>query len=337
MAFTYKDYKESDKVKKYGTALSQTEQAKPSDWSGGTYGQSLNDAMNRVLNREKFTYDLNGDALYQQYKNQYINQGRQAMMDTMGQAAALTGGYGNSYAQTVGQQTYQGYLQGLNDKIPELYQLALDKYNQEGADLMNQYGILADRYSTDYGEWRDSYNDWLNNRDYAYNAYNNERNFDYGMYGDNRNFAYQNYRDQIADDQWNKSFNLSQQRLYSSTKNPEGGGDEYDTHGYSEGQIASLQRKAGIEVTGKWDENTDKAYEAGYRWNSYTGGMVKDGNGQKMNPDNFNAYMSSIAAQLRSGKADAAMGTAQTIANSLNDEQFATMRKVFSQYGIAIN
>ena len=75
----------------------------------------LNDTISKILNREKFSYDLNGDALYQQYKDQYVNQGQQAMMDTMGQAQAMTGGYGNSYAQTVGQQTYQGYLQQLND------------------------------------------------------------------------------------------------------------------------------------------------------------------------------------------------------------------------------
>ena len=62
-------------------------------------------------------------------------------MDTMGQAQAMTGGYGNSYAQTVGQQTYQGYLQGLNDQVPALYQLALDKYNSEGNQLKDNMGI----------------------------------------------------------------------------------------------------------------------------------------------------------------------------------------------------
>lgn len=78
-----------------------------------------------------------------------------AMQDTMGRAAALTGGYGNSYAQRVGQQTYQGYLQGLNDKVPELYQLALDKYNQETSDLYNQYSLLGQRENQDYGRYRD--------------------------------------------------------------------------------------------------------------------------------------------------------------------------------------
>lgn len=115
----------------------------------------LDDTMQRILNREKFNYDLNGDALYQQYKDTHLTGGKLAMMDTMGQAAALTGGYGNSYAQGVGQQAYQGYLQGLNDKIPELYQLALDSYNREGDALMQQYGLLQDREAQDYGLWQD--------------------------------------------------------------------------------------------------------------------------------------------------------------------------------------
>lgn len=116
----------------------------------------LDDTMKRIMNREKFTYDLNGDALYQQYKDRYITGGKMAMMDTMGQAAALTGGYGNSYAQGVGQQAYQGYLQGLNDKIPELYQLALDSYDREGDALMQQYGLLQDREAQDYGMFQDN-------------------------------------------------------------------------------------------------------------------------------------------------------------------------------------
>ena len=111
MAFSYKNYAESEKVKQYKNELDTHNQNKVSDWTGGTYGQGMNDALNRVLNRDKFSYDLNSDAIYNQYKNQYINLGKLAMQDTMGQAAALTGGYGNSYAATVGNQAYQGYLQ----------------------------------------------------------------------------------------------------------------------------------------------------------------------------------------------------------------------------------
>lgn len=120
-----------------------------------TWQDQLRDTASKIINREKFTYDLNGDALYKQYKDRYIQQGKQAMMDTMGQAAALTGGYGNSYAQTVGQQTYQGYLQGLNDQVPALYQLALDKYNSEGNQLKDNMALMMQQDDIDYGRYRD--------------------------------------------------------------------------------------------------------------------------------------------------------------------------------------
>ena len=42
------------------------------------------------------------------------------MKDTMGQAAALTGGYGSSYAESSAQQQYDAYLQQLGDIVPEL-------------------------------------------------------------------------------------------------------------------------------------------------------------------------------------------------------------------------
>lgn len=134
--------------------------------------QSSDDILDRILNREDFSYDLDGDALYQQYKDRYLQQGKLAMQDTMGQAAALTGGYGNSYAQTVGQQAYDRYLGRLNDTVPELYSLARSRYTQEGNDLWNLYNAYADREAQDYSRELD------------------ERNFDYQQSKDSKNSAY---------------------------------------------------------------------------------------------------------------------------------------------------
>jgi hypothetical protein len=41
-----------------------------------------------------------------------------------------------------GQQAYQGYMQGLTDKIPELAQMAYNRYNQEGQDMLNNIALL---------------------------------------------------------------------------------------------------------------------------------------------------------------------------------------------------
>ena len=206
MAFSYRDYQESDRVKKLAEQLSQLEAAKPGEWTGGQYGQQMQDALKAIQNRKKFSYDVNSDALYQQYKDKYVQQGKQAMQDTMGQAAALTGGYGSTYGQAVGQQQYNAYLQNLNDVVPELYQLALERYNMEGDDLKTQYSLLADQYQQEYGQYRDMLSDWQADRSFLSGRYDSERNLDYGMWGDARDFAYQDYRNGIADQQWQKQY-----------------------------------------------------------------------------------------------------------------------------------
>lgn len=209
MAFSYKDYQESDRVKKLAERLAQLEAQKPGDWTGGQYGQQMQDALDAIRKRKKFSYDLNGDALYQQYKDKYVQQGKQAMQDTMGQAAALTGGYASTYGQAVGQQQYDAYLQNLNDVVPELYQLALSRYQMEGDDLKTQYSLLADQYQQEYGQYRDKVGDWQTERNFLSGRYDSERNLDYGMWGDARDFAYTDYRNGIADEQWRRQYEES--------------------------------------------------------------------------------------------------------------------------------
>lgn len=293
MAFSYKDYEESERVRDLYNQLQQTDARKPGEWNGGTYGQQMQDALSKLQNREKFKYDLNGDALYQQYKDRYVQQGKQAMQDTMGQAAALTGGYGSTYSQSAGQQQYNAYLQSLNDVVPELYQMALDRYNAEGDDLKTQYSLLADRYSQEYGEYRDKASDWQNQRDYAANRYDAERQLDYSRYGDAKSYAYQDYRDRISDEQWQKQYDenvrqfnqqmaLEQAQLAaqkaaansssrSSSSSSRRSSKSYDTHGYSSDQIKQIQMAAGLTQDGIWGAQTQAAYESGYRpINEYT-------------------------------------------------------------------
>ena len=198
-------YQQSDTVAQAQQMLHDYMAQKPGEYQSTWQGQ-LDQLMDQILNRKPFEYDVNGDALYQQYKDQYMLQGQQAMMDTMGQAAALTGGYGNSYAQTAGQQTYQGYLQQLNDRIPDLYQLALSKYQMEGNALADQYAMLGAREDQDYGRHRDQVADYYNELNRLYDQYAAEREYDYGQYIDQRNYQYQQDRDAMADQQWQAQY-----------------------------------------------------------------------------------------------------------------------------------
>ncbi len=289
--FTYNAYQESDAVKQAQELLNQQLAQKPGAYQSQWQTQ-LNEMMDKILNREKFSYDVNGDALYQQYKNQYMMQGQQAMMDTMGQAAAMTGGYGNSYAQTAGQQAYQGYLQQLNDKIPELYQIALNKYQTEGDALMNQYGMMADREQQDYGRYRDTVSDWNSETDRLQSQYNTERDYDYSKWADDRAFSYnqfvddRNYqyqvgRDQIADwqselDRLQSQYNAERDYDYSKwADNRDFGYGQYvDDRNYQyqvgrdqitdwQAELDRLQNQYNAERDydyGKWADNRDFGY-----------------------------------------------------------------------------
>ena len=216
-------YVPSSNVNSAKTAMTVHNSAKPAAYTS-KYDDLIDSNLNSILNREKFSYNPNSDALYQQYKDSYTRNGQTAMKDTMGNAALLTGGYGNSYAVTAGQQAYNNYMQQLADKIPELEQRAYERYRDDTSDLYNQSDLLNTLESRDYGRYRDDMSDYLNDRDYYYNAYNNERNFDYGKYRDDvgdakddraynrsvyesdRNFNYQKDRDAVADSQWQKQY-----------------------------------------------------------------------------------------------------------------------------------
>lgn len=152
-------------------------------------------ARNSYLNRDEFKYDVNDDAMYKAYKDMYERQGNLAMKDTVGQIAAMSGGYGNSYAQTAGQQIYQAYMDTLNDRVPELYNMALNKYQLEGDRLAQNYALLQSEREAEYNKQLDAYNVLVANRDYYANRADTEWNRDYTT-----------QRDAVSDEQWNKEF-----------------------------------------------------------------------------------------------------------------------------------
>lgn len=130
----------------------------PSYSSGA--GQQQSALYQQIAERGPFQYDPSNDPLYKVARDRYVQQGRMAMKDSMGQAAALTGGYGSSYGQAVGQQTYDKNLQGLADMIPELYQAAYSRYQDEGSRLQRQYEMLGAQEARDYSRYRDQMGDW---------------------------------------------------------------------------------------------------------------------------------------------------------------------------------
>lgn len=153
MANTYNP-KLDEEYQKAVQALESARQNKPSYQS--RYDTQAKSLYDQLQNRQAFRYDIDADALYRQYRDQYTALGRKAMEDTMGRAQAMTGGYANSYAQTAGQQAYENYLGKLADAIPELYSQALERYQQEGSDLEAQYQRTLAMGEQDYDRHKDA-------------------------------------------------------------------------------------------------------------------------------------------------------------------------------------
>ncbi len=163
--------------------LNQVQSRRPGEYKSQWDGE-LTELYNRIANRKPFSYDLGTDPVYQQYREQYQRQGRLAMQDTIGQAAALTGGYGSTYGEQVGQQAYNAYLQNLNDIVPDLYNAAYNRYRDEGTDLYNQYGLLSDRENQAYNRYRDTVNDYYSDLSDARSAYDSAYSRDYNQWSD---------------------------------------------------------------------------------------------------------------------------------------------------------
>ena len=114
------------------------------------YDEQIRSLYDQLTSRGPFRYDSATDPLYQQYRQSYVQLGQNAMRDTMGQASGLTGGYGSSYAQSVGQQQYDAYLRRLADVLPETYGMALQSWQAEGQDLQRRYSAAAALEQSDY-------------------------------------------------------------------------------------------------------------------------------------------------------------------------------------------
>ena len=121
-----------------------------------TYGGQVRSLQKQLTERSPFTYSIDKDALFKQYRDRYQSLGRKAMEDTMGRAQTMTGGYGNSYAQTAGQQSYQTYLGELSEVTPKLYAQALERYQQEGQDLQSRYDAAKAMEKEEYSRHQDA-------------------------------------------------------------------------------------------------------------------------------------------------------------------------------------
>jgi hypothetical protein len=256
--------------------------------SGKTsYSDQVRDMMDKIMNREKFSYDVDNDPLFQQALASSMNSGKQAMQDTIGQASALTGGYGSTYATSAGNQVYNSFIEDAYDNLPQYYQMALDAYQMEGEEMYRQFGVVSEMddkefnrnvaaydatyqhrnqmYNEAYGEFRDTKNDAFNMANLqlnehgqrvsdAYNLYNAEINYadsmyekEYTQWADKVNLAWKNKEFDEGVRQYEKSF-AEEQRQFDKTY------DQNEDH-FTRGQeFQDKWNQKNMDFEDKWNQ-----------------------------------------------------------------------------------
>lgn len=130
------------------------------------YQEQLDSTLDSILNNDPFSWNMNADSMYNMYKNMYMSRGNYDMQNAIGEGAALTGGIASSAAVAAGNSAYQAQMSQLNDRVPELYQDALNSYNQNMSNMQTQYGILQSADNTAYQRYRDGIADKYSDKNF---------------------------------------------------------------------------------------------------------------------------------------------------------------------------
>lgn len=194
----------------YNQAMTYTNELLQKLNTGKTsYTDQIKELMGTIQNRPKFEYDVDSDPLFQQALSSAMSSGKTAMQDTIGQASALTGGYGSTYATSAGNQQYNAFIQDAYDNLPEYYQMAMQAYQMEGDELYNQLGMLSTADATEYQRMYDA---WGANFSNTQQMYQNE----YQKWSDEISNAF-NLAGMQNTDWWNTTNFNEQQRQYNAS------------------------------------------------------------------------------------------------------------------------
>ena len=137
-----------------------------------SYDDERSELYRKIVNSREFRYDAASDPVYGSYRDRYVREGELAMRSTVGQAAALTGGYASTYSEAAGQQQYDAYLKKLNDVLPELYADAYERYTEERDALKDSFEITMTAAKNEYDRYRDRVSDSKYVSEFAAEQYN---------------------------------------------------------------------------------------------------------------------------------------------------------------------
>ena len=330
------------------------------------YAQQQKDLLDRILDREDFSWSKETDPQWSSYKKSYLREGDRATANALAQASAASGGRASSYAVNAATQAGDYYASKLNDVIPTLYQQAYERYLDEYNMKLKDLNAVNQQEQLDYAKYLD-----------RLGQYNTDRGFAYQNYADD----YDRLRSQLADVQGQDQIDYAhyldeisrQQTAQDSIRSQvdailaAGGSPSANLvsdSGYSSEYVKALEdayRKQEAEKAAKKKaDETDEADEADNalqdmidRFNSgdqsdeVIAALVEGGYNEEMlieagykgnyftgyNPSYFNAAMRSVSTMLGQGLTDQALSGIESFWSKLSGAQKADVQALLKRYG----
>lgn len=173
------------------------------------YEDQYKSAMDKVLNREQFSYDPNNDPLFQSYRQMNLREADRAQQNALGQAASMTGGLPSTAAINAASQAGDYYRSQIGDALPQFADAAYQKHiDSIGLDF-DTFSMLNDLRNTA----RDEYD---TNRNFGYNQWTDELGFQSDK--ENSKYEQEQYAREYADST-NDNLAKIYLSLYDSTLN----------------------------------------------------------------------------------------------------------------------
>lgn len=147
------DYKTKNEIDGNRKVVEDTEQK---------YDPATEAAVAKILERDEFSYNKDTDPVYQAYADEYKRNAEEAMRRILNDNnTSVAGASGAVLSEAMAAQNAE--LQKLNDKVPELYEDAYNRYLNEDSlkrdDLDMIQGLADTYYKRHYTANRDQIND----------------------------------------------------------------------------------------------------------------------------------------------------------------------------------
>ena len=201
------------------------------------YGDAISALADKILRDEGFSYNYSTDPSYMAAREQAEIDRRRAASDAAANAAALTGGYANSYGATAAGEASAKSYDSLRAMIPSLVDAAYKRWSDARRAELERLDAVRALEKDDYSKYRDEVSDWAKFRDYLADRYDtsaksdldrykaalsdwqNDRDYERAVYEYDANAAYKASRDAATDEQKAKQLAIDLIKANASATN----------------------------------------------------------------------------------------------------------------------